>query len=159
MKGILNSSVEILSTTRFPGRSGGIACFVNTGYGALLEEQAPGGLDVWVRGLTPDLKESWKSKVLPGAGPLNFKIGSLAGSDLIVAGSKHNTLWVSRIESDGRIKWMYTQPYDPKTQPFLRNIDVLTSQDGLFVMRTILALSGTEGAIEQRQSVGITKLS
>ena len=156
--GRLDSDQKVVAKNHFHGRDASITRADN-GIIAVIDDQGPAGLDIWVRKLTPELTELWGTHIISDAGPLPFKVAGLPDGGAMIAGSRHNLVWLARIDPDGATKWTYAPAYDPKTQPFLRNVDLVRSGDGVLLVSTVLKLVGEDTQMEQRQSIEILRLS
>jgi hypothetical protein len=115
------------------------------------------GREVWARGLTPSLTESWNTTIVSGVkGVFPFTVASVSGGWVVVGAGKDRLPSISRVSKGGQLLWTYTYRMNPALVPLMGRGEVLSTGQEIYVLFTLASLND---AREQRESVRVLKFA
>ena len=92
----------------FPGRFGSVAKTSDGNYVIVYDKSNSMDQDIRVRMMNSELDQLWEIQHLSvGPGFAKFKIVNTPNNEFIIGGSKHSSLWIARIDSQGKEVWNY----------------------------------------------------
>lgn len=115
----------------FIGRYGSFARAADGHYWLVYDKSNTSAQEIWVKVLTPDLKQASTSKVFSTKlGFTNFKITALPGGGCLVQGEENDHPYVSKLDPSGSVVTSFTQPNGASAVRF----DLLGVGDSVFMM-------------------------
>jgi hypothetical protein len=156
--GKLNGRGDLLIANRLSGSGQSISGSAEGMSVVVGDRRGPEGREVWAKGLTANLVESWSTVVLSRAGGVfPFKVAAVSSGGWVVAGSgKDNLPTMTRVSKSGGVMWTYTHRYAPNLIPLMGRFDLLSSGQELILAFTLDSLNKNR---EQRQTVRIVKFT
>jgi hypothetical protein len=115
----------------FIGRYGSLARAADGNYWLVYDKSNTGSQEIWVKVLTPDLRQVSTSKVVATKlGFTHFKIVSLPGGGCLVQGEDDDRPFLAKLDSGGSVVGSFTQPTGTSAVRF----DLVSVGDSLLVV-------------------------
>lgn len=118
------------------GRHGDVTHYADLGHAMVYDKGHSDAQSIWVVAMDSNLEEIWRTPILNvEKGYSKFKIASLPGGDLVVAGRKGVRLFMAALDQKGEVKWDFLDD----SMVSIADYDLLTSpRDGaLFVFSSV----------------------